>query len=103
MRYANGCITIVRTARAAENGQQTFGSSRKNKMAIVGNLRNGCAKIGIPQPSLRGMPRDFCLICHSRGSRSRVIAKFAESGELVFTSMYALLYGWAIFIGKKGS
>jgi hypothetical protein len=53
--YAN-----ARTAREAENGPQIFGSSRKkNKMASVGSSRNGCATIGITQPSLCDMPTDF--------------------------------------------
>jgi hypothetical protein len=31
----------------------------KNKMASVGSLQNGCATIGILQPSHRHMPSDF--------------------------------------------
>jgi hypothetical protein len=32
---------------------------RKNKMASVGSSPNGCATIGISQPSQRIVPRDF--------------------------------------------
>jgi hypothetical protein len=42
-----------------ENGPQTFGSSRKNKMTSFGSLCNGCTTIGILQLSLRDMPTDF--------------------------------------------
>jgi hypothetical protein len=35
----------------------------------------------------------LCAICQSRGSRRRVLAKYAVSGEPVFTLMDALLYG----------
>jgi hypothetical protein len=31
----------------------------KNKMASVGSSRNGCATIGVPQPSQHDMPRDL--------------------------------------------
>jgi hypothetical protein len=58
LRYANGCTTFARTARALENGPQTFGSSRKkNKMANVGSSHNGCANIGIWPPSHHDVPR----------------------------------------------
>jgi hypothetical protein len=35
-------------------------------------------------------------ILYSRGSRSRVVAKFAESGDLVFTSMGVVLFGLSL-------
>jgi hypothetical protein len=56
--YANGRTTIVRTSRAGENRPQTFGRLRKKKMASFGSLCNGCATIGILQPSQSNVP-DF--------------------------------------------
>jgi hypothetical protein len=40
--------------------------------------------------------KGLCPICHSCENRSRVIAKFDDSGKPVLTSMYVLLYGLSL-------
>jgi hypothetical protein len=80
---------VARTARAAENGPQTFSSSHKKQDGVfaqwLGNhwyIATFTARCG----------KGLCLICHSRGSRSRFVAKSAESGQPVFKLMDDLHY-----------
>jgi hypothetical protein len=71
LRFANGRTTIALNARAAENGPQTCGSSRKkNKMASVGNSRDHWHSAAVTAQYAKGL----CPICHNQGSRSRVVA-----------------------------
>jgi hypothetical protein len=66
----------------------------ENKMVSVGSSHNGCATIGILQPSLHAQfAKRLCLIWICWGSRCRVIAKSPGSEEPGFTSLGALLYG----------
>jgi hypothetical protein len=68
--------------------QQKMDVCAKNKMANVGSLRHRLCDLGISQPSQRDMRGDF-----ARYSKvGEVDAKSAGSGELVLTSMDALLY-----------
>jgi hypothetical protein len=90
-----------------ENAPQTFGSSRKKQDGecwqftqwLCGNFQI----TAITEQCAKGI----CPKCHCRGSRSRVVAKFAESGGPVFTSMDVLLnrlysFETAVFEQKKG-
>jgi hypothetical protein len=63
LRYANGRTTIARLTEP-----------RKMDHKLL-SFRNGCATIGIPQPSQRDVPRDFVQYATVRGRRSWVIGK----------------------------
>jgi hypothetical protein len=84
-QYANGRTTIVRTARAAENGQKTCGSSLKKWDGVLA------------VPAMVVWPLAYssrhsakCPLCHTRGNRSRVIAKSGKRES-------QFLYLWMCF------
>jgi hypothetical protein len=79
-----------RTTRATENGPQTFGSSRKKQDGECLQFAQWLCDywhIAATQSAR------LCPICHGQGNSSRVMAKLAESGEPVFTSMDVLIFG----------
>jgi hypothetical protein len=75
----------LRTARAAKNGPQTFGSSRKkNKMASVGISSTSCTTIGISQASQRDIPTDL--------SRLATIGEVDDTGRQSYRQNRTVLY-----------
>jgi hypothetical protein len=107
---ANCHTTITRTAKVGEMDHMLVTvPAKKNKQdGECWQFVQWMSTIGILQPSYATC-KGLCLICHSQGRRSRVIAKFTEFGEPVFTSMDVLLYGLyssfeaADFYEKKGA
>jgi hypothetical protein len=80
-----GRTTIARTARAVKHGSSNCGSSRKKQ---DGECRQFASLFVRPWHIAAASTRyakGLCAICQSRGSRPRVLAKSAGSGEPVFT------------------
>jgi hypothetical protein len=73
LQYATGRTTIARTANTRD-------------LVFCAN----CKKSVVHFPRLWQFAIVLCPICHGQGSRSRVVAKSAKSGEPVFTSMDVL-------------
>jgi hypothetical protein len=75
---------LLPIARAAENGIQTYGSSRKKP-------DGECKQFAQRLPDHWQISEVAAR--YAKGIRSRIIAKSAGSGEPIFSSMDGLLYG----------
>jgi hypothetical protein len=81
--------------------EETWGSNYHDTVSLKQGIRiyNHCqcnkkkSKLQICRSCLSAICQGLCVICRSRGSWRRVLAKSAGSGEPVFTSTDALLYG----------